>query len=172
MRAGRLLLFLIFLAGICAAQDTNFSVGPQYLITTESTLFLHPIATPSLSLQPMPPPEAPAIETEPQSGIPPISQPVAGPDQMYLPTVYWGAKWVDHVLGVEETSNEIEITSSEPIAPLPPSLFDPGVAAMSNSTALHEYGAPLGDTASFWKIHKASAPRVYTNEDVKRLHGG
>jgi len=52
MRLGSFFFLLFALAGVSAAQDTNFPVGPQYLITTDSTLFLRPIATPSLSLQP------------------------------------------------------------------------------------------------------------------------
>ena len=50
MRLASLFCFLIALAGISAAQDTNFPVGPQYLITGDSPMFLHPIATPTLSL--------------------------------------------------------------------------------------------------------------------------
>ena len=47
-------LFFVFfaLAGIGAAQDTNFSAGPQYLVTGSSPMFLRSIATPSMSLEP------------------------------------------------------------------------------------------------------------------------
>src|SRR5882724_1764191 len=42
--------FVLVLTGVSAAQETNFSVGPQYLMTYGSPLFALPIATPSLSL--------------------------------------------------------------------------------------------------------------------------
>lgn len=173
MRAGCLLLLISF-AGISAAQDTNFSVGPQYLITTDSTLLLRPIATPSMSLQPLPSPSAPAVETEPQNGIEPTAQSASIAAEPFLATVYWGKEWVDHILGVEEPASVIEISSAEPLANLPQSLFDSGVAGLNDAESLRErgYGLPLGDTASFWKTHGPRATRVFTNEDVKRLHGG
>jgi hypothetical protein len=33
-------------------------------------------------------------------------------------------------------------------------------------------GITLGEVAMFWKAHKSHAPRVYTNADIERLHGG
>ena len=50
MRFCGLLCFLFALAGFSAAQDSNFSVGPQYLTNYGSPMFLRPIATPTLSL--------------------------------------------------------------------------------------------------------------------------
>ena len=50
MRFHSLLVLLVVFSGISAAQETNFPVGPQYLITTENTMLLRSIATPSLSL--------------------------------------------------------------------------------------------------------------------------
>src|ERR1700756_2320969 len=50
-----LLLVVLSLIGISAAQDTNFSQGPQYLITG-STPFLYSISTPTLSLEAAVPP--------------------------------------------------------------------------------------------------------------------
>jgi hypothetical protein len=65
MRRTQLLIFFVVFAGFCVAQDTEFPVGPQYLITTSSSMLLHPIATPSLSLGEAPPatPAASAVET-------------------------------------------------------------------------------------------------------------
>src|SRR5436305_14060801 len=82
MRATGLLLLLTAFVGICVAQDTNFPVGPQYLITTNSTLFLRPIGTPSLSFEPMP--AAPAVATQSASSTPST--------EAYLPSVYWGER--------------------------------------------------------------------------------
>ena len=50
MRLDRALLPFLALVGFSFAQDTNFSAGPQYLVTTSSPMLLRPIATPSLSL--------------------------------------------------------------------------------------------------------------------------
>ena len=44
------LCFFFALVGICSAQDSNFPVGPQYLMNYGSPLFMRPIATPTLSL--------------------------------------------------------------------------------------------------------------------------
>lgn len=48
----RLILYFLLLAltGVALAQDTNFSSGPQYLITNTSPQLLQPISTPTLSL--------------------------------------------------------------------------------------------------------------------------
>src|SRR5882672_2606445 len=50
MRLCGLLLFVVTLVEIGAAQDSNFSVGPQYLMNYGSAMFMRPIATPTLSL--------------------------------------------------------------------------------------------------------------------------
>ena len=44
------LLVLLALVEFSVAQDTNFSAGPQYLVTTSNPMLLRSIATPSLSL--------------------------------------------------------------------------------------------------------------------------
>ena len=51
MRLSHFVCLLCRLGGVSTAQDTKFPVGPQYLITTDSPLFLRPIATPSLSFR-------------------------------------------------------------------------------------------------------------------------
>src|SRR5579863_8944571 len=85
---------LIVLAAICAAQDTNFSTGPQYLITGQSTMFLHSIETPSLSFGPssVGAASAPAppltAETLPASQV--IETPPPLPSNLDLTRVFWG----------------------------------------------------------------------------------
>jgi hypothetical protein len=159
----RLMSFAFFLlaAGICAAQDTNFPVGPQYLVTTDSTRYLRPIATPSLSLgAPLPgipslPQIGPAVENQPF-----VSNSEALHEADLFP-IYYGYP----------RSTVVELTSTEP-RELPASIGDAGVIGMTDAQSLRErgYGVPLGDAASFWKTHKPRAPRVFTNEDVQRLH--
>jgi hypothetical protein len=162
MRLASLFCLSIVLVGISAAQDTNFSVGPQYLMNFGSPMFATPIATPSLSLE------------APLPGIPKL--PEIGPvvqDQSYVANselrheadlfpVYYGYRPI----------SVIEISSAEPARELPASITDVGVTGMTSAQSLRErgYGVPVGDTASFWKTHKPHAPRVYTNADVARLH--
>jgi hypothetical protein len=171
MRLAGCLLVLLALIGISAAQstDTNFPVGPQYLITTDSTLFLRPIATPSMSLQPSSPPP-PAMETNPGTDVR-LSAPAAAvmsePD---LSRVLWGNDWVDYVNGVPRAS-VIEISGNA--APrLPLSLFDPGVTGMTDAQFLREqgYGLTLGDVSAASKS-RPRATHVYNNDDIRRLHG-
>ncbi|MGP0017664.1 MAG: hypothetical protein ACLPHP_03770 [Candidatus Sulfotelmatobacter sp.] len=170
MRPACLLCLLIALTGISAAQDTNqatsqdtsFSAGPQYLITSSfSPLFARPIATPSISLA------APLPEIQSPPAIGPVveNQPfVANSDLSRQPDlfpIYYGTPM----------TSVVEITSAEPPRSLPASIVDSGVTGITDAQSLRErgYGAPLGDTAAFWKAHKARAPRVYTNADVQRL---
>jgi len=167
MRLATLFCSLLALAGFSAAQDTNFSAGPQYLMTSGSPLFAQPIATPSLSLS------APAASSgsatsaaaaAPESPAPsPVPSPAFQPD---LSRIYWGGP------EVAGTASEIEITSAPPTSPLPASILDTGVTGMTTVQSLRQrgYGIPLGDTAAFWKSHKPHATRVYTNADVQRLH--
>jgi hypothetical protein len=80
---------LLILTGVSLAQDTNFSTGPQYLVTSSIATFLHPISTPSLSLgeaQPttneITPTEIPATSETPEPFIP--------SSQTFFSDVYWG----------------------------------------------------------------------------------
>jgi len=171
MRLAALLLVLIALAGLAAAQsaDTNFPVGPQYLITTDSTQFLHPIATPSMSLQP-PSPPPPAMETNPGTTVELAAPPPAVMTQPDLSRILWGDSWVDYVTGVSPSS-VIEIGgSANPI--LPPSLFDPGVTGITNAQSLRErgIGLTLGEVSAAEKS-RPHPTHVYTNDDIRRLHG-
>ena len=168
-----LILAGFVLIGTSAAQDTNFSVGPQYLVTSGSPMFLHPISTPSLSLSA---PPSPAPNTEP---LPEPSSPFAGaPAQPDLTRIFWGeSASAENTQGqtpgqVTESAREIELTSAPPFQPLPASIVDPGVTGMTNAQSLRMwgFGVPLGETAAFWKAHKPHASRVYTNADVQRLH--
>lgn len=207
-RRNVILLFLI-LTGVALAQETNFSSGPQYLITTNSPLLLRPISTPSLTLGQLPTPG-----TSFTTGEAAVAQEAPAPstitNQTFLSDVYWGDHPATEVEGrrlstpslpasetsasvtapestpansealpglpvqARETSSVIEISSGALPANLPASIFDPGVTAMADPQSLRErgYGIPLGDVAAYWKVHKISAARSFTNRDVDRLHGG
>jgi len=166
MRLACLFCSLIALAGISAAQDTSFSAGPQYLMTSGfSPLFNRPIATPSISLAaPMPeiqslPAIGPVVENQPFITNPELSH------QADLFPIYYGSPEGSPMTSV------VEITSAEPPRSLPASIVDSGVTGITDAQSLRErgYGIPLGETAAFWKAHKPHAPRVYTNADVQRL---
>lgn len=173
MRLAAAFLFLLVLSGGVAAQDTNFSAGPQYLITGSSTLFLHPIATPSLSLNAVP---AASTHVEQASALEVAPPPPGGPqNDSYLPSVYWRDAWVQHVTGNPEpieSVSEIEISSPQNTPPLPASLIEVGVTRIVDAQSLSAsgYGLTLGEVSSYWKA-RHQAPRVYTNADIARLHG-
>jgi hypothetical protein len=162
MRLAPLFCLFFALVGLSAAQDTNFPVGPQYLLTG-SPLLARSIATPTLSLEtPLPPipdlPEiGPVIGTQPYISNPELRH------QADLFPVYYGYPM----------ASVVELSSAEPPRELPASLVDSGVAVMIEAPSVREQesGITLGEVAVFWKTHKPHAPRVYTNADVERLHG-
>jgi hypothetical protein len=165
MRLATPFCLLIALAGISAAQDTkdtNFSTGPQYLVTSGSTMFLRPIATPSMSLEAA----LPGLPSLPQIGPAVEDQAfVANPELQHVANlfpIYYGYPM----------PSVVELTSAELPRELPASITDAGVTGFTTAQSLRErgYGMPLGDTASFWKAHKRPAAHVYTNADVQRLH--
>lgn len=95
MRFHCFLVLLVVFTGISVAQETNFPVGPQYLITAGDPLFYRPIQTPSLSLS----------GDEVLAGTSAVPRPVELPDfapvetLVYLGNVYWGEHNPDEVLG-------------------------------------------------------------------------
>lgn len=201
MRLQSFLVLLLVLAGISAAQETNFSVGPQYLVTVENTMLLRPIATPSLSLG-----EGGLAGT---SEVPrAVELPAFTSDEtvVYLQNVYWGNHHAEEVFArrleppnmtpdqtawymnfvasqsaaVEAPPMEtteagagpqvIELTGGAMPTTLPPSIFDTGVAGMTDPQSLLQrgYGLSLGEVAAYWKTHKRQAPHVFSNQDVHR----
>jgi hypothetical protein len=163
MRLASFCFLLFVLAGISAAQDMNFAVGPQYLMTSGSPMFARPIATPTLSLDaPLPslpslPEVGPAVADQPFVPNPEIQ----GPD---LLPIYYGYPM----------PSVVELTSTEAASEVPQSIINAGVVGVTNVQSLRQrgYGGTLGDSALFWKSHKLHASRLYTNADVERLHGG
>jgi len=205
MRLHRVLLPLLVLVGFSVAQDTNFPVGPQYLVTIANPMLLRPIATPSLSLSG----ETLAGTSEvPTIHEPPPFAPLE--TVVYLDNVYWGEHKPDEVVArrvepaimspdqtawymnfvasqltsavpapsAESTasaagSSVIELTGAPMPANLPASILDVGVTGSTPPLALQErgYETSLGDVAAFWKSHRRSSARVFTNSDVIRLRG-
>ena len=197
-------ILLLLLTGISLGQETNFSTGPQYLVTTSSTLFLRPISTPSLSLG-----EVQSVAASFRSTEAVVAEEAPAPSEItnktFLSDVYWGDHSLAEIearrlvtpsislsettLGPEtpstgsgplpglppqsaETSHVIEISSAALPANLPPSIFDSGVTGTADvqSLQVRGYGIALGDVAAYWKVHKRTAGRVFTNRDVQQLH--
>jgi hypothetical protein len=172
MRLGGPIFVLLVLAAISTAQDTNFPVGPQYLIISGSPLFLRPIATPTLSLSAtLASPSGFATELEAAPETPPQSS--ALPSQRDLSSIFWGENAAQNVSesAIGKVS-EIEITSAQPPRLLPASMVEVGVTGMTDAQSVGDpgYGMTLGESAAYWKAQKPHAPRVYTNVDVQRLH--
>ena len=165
MRICGLVGLLVMLAGFSAAQDTNFSTGPQYLLNGPP-LFARSIATPSLSLS-APPPQRnsseeaiPSTNTTSNEALPEFN------GKADLLPVYYGDK---NESVIEISSSE---ASNEATAPLPASITQTGVSAMVDMQILRQrgYGVMPSEVAAYWKAHKMHATHRYTNADIERLH--
>lgn len=204
MRLNRTLLPLLALVGFSLAQDTNFSAGPQYLVTTGSPMLLRSIAPPSLSLGEAQPVAVTAATNE--TTAEPTAPSSASPSDSFLSSVYWGEHQSPEIVGrrletpsmapsdtawymnsvasqsvsgltpvsaeaaeVSSGSSVIQLSGAELHSNLPSSILDVGVTGTGNTQSLlaRGYGLPLGDVAAYWKSHKRSAPRVFTNSDVR-----
>jgi len=161
MRLRGLLFLPLVLVGTSFAQETNFPVGPQYLITTTSTLFLHPIATPGLSLN-TPMPSLPSLpRVGPQAANQAYVPNPELPDQPNLFPIYYGYPMVP----------VIELRSSDSTRELPASVNDTGFLNVPNAQSLREmgYGSTIAEVVAWSKAHQRHNSRVYTNEDIRRL---
>lgn len=169
MRLAARLLLLIVLPVFCSAQDTNFSTGPQYLITGQSTMFLHSIETPSLSFGPSSAP-APPVTTEDVSASQVVETPPPLPPNADLTGILWGEPSTS---ALAEASSEIELSGAETPRNLPAGFLDVGVTAVVTDQTLREqgYGISLGEVAAYWKAHASKPAHTYTNRDVERVPG-
>ncbi|MBZ5687231.1 MAG: hypothetical protein LAP86_19590 [Acidobacteriia bacterium] len=68
-------------------------------------------------------------------------------------------------------SGVIELTGSPMPNNLPASILDVGAIGKANPLVLQERGVSLGDVAAYWKSHRRTAARAFTNSDVTRLRG-
>jgi hypothetical protein len=170
MRLRNILFTLVILAGVGFAQDTNFSMGPQYLVTSTLETFLQPISTPSLSLNQaqlaaneITTTETPVVSETPTPFIP--------SSQTFFSNVFWGdhsASQIEDrristpslslstaenasVAATEAETNSaaqpeqpaaqvIEITSASMPANLPASITDTGVTKITDPQSLIERG--------------------------------
>ena len=163
-------LLAVSTIGVAFGQDTNFATGPQYLLVG-SPIFARPISTPTLSLS------GPALEVGAGSatadltagaGILTVSPPSADtPPAVNFFPIYYGPPPASFI---EVSASSSEASPRE----VPPSLLDTGVWQVTSVQILRErgYGVPLPEAAAYQKSQTRHAPRVYTNADVDRLHGG
>jgi hypothetical protein len=173
MRLCGLLLFGLTLAEIGAAQDSNFSAGPQYLMNYGSPMFMRSIATPTLSLSET----APVAVAAPEATSSPVSSAgnsaessAAVPQPSDLASVYWGSRENEPPA---ESGAVIEVSGTTPPANLPASIFNVGVQETVDAQELRQrgYGVSVSEASVFWKGHKPRAVRVFTNRDVEKFHG-
>jgi hypothetical protein len=163
----RIFCCLLVLVGFSAAQDSNFPVGPQYLMNYGSPIFARPIATPSLSLgtpvvvSEITQDNVAAADNETVAHIPEF-QP-----QIDLFPIYYGLPRVS----VIELSFREPGESSASLHPLPTGIVETGVVELTDmqSLRLRGYGVTLPEAAAYWKARRISPPRVYTNVDTERL---
>jgi hypothetical protein len=163
------LVTLLGLIGFSAAQDTNFPNGPQYLINGQSPLFLHAIETPSLSFGPASAVATPTNTGETVAASPVVETPRPLPSGVDYSRIFWG----EPQQPAETEPQVIEVSSTQPVAPLPPSILETGVTALVDDHTLRGegYGVPLGEVAAYWKAHKPPAVRIFTNKDVVHSSG-
>jgi hypothetical protein len=164
MRICGSLCVLVVLVGLSAAQDTNFAVGPQYLMTSGSPLFARPIATPTLSFETQAGASAAVTDHVATGNDEALASGLEDQRQTALLSIYYG---VPRVSVVEISFRE----PSEARLALPASIVDSGVVELTDvqSLRLLGYGSTLPEAAAHWKNHKAVAQHRYTNEDIERL---
>jgi hypothetical protein len=158
MRFSHLLLLLVALTGFSLAQDTNFSVGPQYLSITGPSIFLQPIATKSMSLEtPLPPVPSPREVGPPASFVP---NPVLAGEADLFP-VYYGYPPLPVIWLVGTQPEE-----------LPASITTVSYIEFVDPQTLRErgIGVSVAEAAAYSKAHRSPAAKVYTNDDLQRFH--
>src|SRR5215471_5141751 len=135
------------------SRETDFPVGPQYLVTTQSTLFLQPIATPSASASQM------LGMVSPQTGqAEPIT--IQG-EPANLPAIYWG--WTSPGQTTVWTVLSPAVSSG-----LPTDFIDLGVSAIVTDEWLREFqrNNNLAEASRYWRTNTNRAAHVYTNADI------
>ncbi len=188
---------LIAALGPAFAQDSNFAIGPQYLLNQTSgyassyspisgsqqygpinygpadygsTFFLRPISTPSLSFA------TPALEVGASNATGVLT--AGAENQVVFPPQAVAEPKFDlfPILYGQPTVQKIEISFSESsnAAALPPSIAEYGVVQFTTPQALQErgYGVSVAQAAAYSKARPSHPARVYTNSDIDRLHSG
>jgi len=152
-------ILAVALAALAQSRQTEFPIGPQYLVTTSSTLFLQPIATPSVSASQM------VGMVSPQTGqAEPIT--IHG-EPANLPAIYWG--WTSPGQTTVWTVFSPAVSSG-----LPADFIDLGVGAIVTEEWLQEFqrNSNVAEASRYWKTNTNRAAHLYTNADIDRLRRG
>jgi hypothetical protein len=159
MRLGFFLIPLVFVTFAAAQQSSNFPVGPQYLITTNSPDLLRPIETPTLFLEaPLPlVPSLPQIGPR-VAGVPYVSNPALEGQPDLFPIFYGYPR-----------PNVVEIVSPKQPLDLPASITDVGIANVPSASVLDD--SQINRAAANSAVSKSAPSRVYSNADIERLSG-
>jgi hypothetical protein len=171
----------IFAAGIALGQETNFSNGPQYLLSSvpgarsaSSNFFVRSISTPSVSLS------GPALEVGASNATADLNagaeaQTITVPEAVALPradlsSIYYGVPAANVIEISFPAASNTSIASTE----IPQSILDIGVGQIIETQYLREsdYRVTLPEAVAYGKEHVRRATRVYTNADIDSLHGG
>jgi len=124
----KVLILLLLVTGVSFGQSTDFSTGPQYLVTTSSPLFLRPISTPSLSLGEVQSAGASFGATEAA-----VAEEAPSPSEITHKTFYSDVYWGEHSLAEIEArrlvtpSLSLSETTLGPETPSAGSGFLPGL---------------------------------------------
>lgn len=168
-----LFLVLVVVTVAAAGQDTNFSTGPQYLMTYGSPIFLHPISTPSLSWP------SPALEVGASNATSGVLAGAANDTIDTLPGPAQPADLFPTYYGVPRVSEvQISLRGNQGELPLeqtlPASILNVGTWEITTNQDLRErgYGISLVEFAAYWKTHARRATHLYGNGDIDRLHEG
>lgn len=161
MRLASLFFLPVVLVGISLAQSTDFSVGPQYLITSPEPQFLRPIATPSLSLN---------TPLKPILDVPAVRPQVTNQEYASNPELQHQADLFPVYYGYAPVV-DVELDSMAPSPELPPSINNTGVLNVPSAQSLRTMGLglTLAQAGAYSKAHKKPTAHVYTNEDLQRL---
>jgi hypothetical protein len=152
-------IFGVSLLAFAQNRSTDFPVGPQYLVTTPSTQFLEPIATPSATpgqMLGMVPPQTGQAEPITINGQP-----------ANLPAIFWG--WNSPGQTAVWATFSPAVSSG-----LPADFLDLGVGAIVTEEWLQEFqrNSSVAESSRYWRTHTNRAARRYTNADIERLRQG
>jgi len=187
-------LLILSTQGIAFSQDTNFAVGPQYLMNHGSPLLARSISTPSMSLAGPPLEVGASNATEnlvagadnqtvvpqphPNVNLAPIYYTEVSPSDLklsFLAEPFPGLLQLPQQPSAILSPQPSPSVSPEPSSNLlPPSILDNGVWQMTNAQELRErgYGITVAEAAAYSKARARRATHIYTNADTDRLHGG
>ncbi|HTZ82627.1 MAG TPA: hypothetical protein VMB66_05520 [Candidatus Acidoferrales bacterium] len=176
MRLATLLLLLFAFAGSSFAQgqynqDTHFRTGPQYLDTFPPDTYLTPITTPSLSFPSQLTP-AQQAQSEDVVGVT-TSAPLPPAYTQYAPSpsqIYWGMPAPE---AAYQAPSEEQAAGPELPTNLPAGYVDLGVSQIITERQLRRegIGVSLAQDARYWRAHRPTIVRLYTNADIEKLQG-